>query len=149
MNKNIKIKRDYFVYKHTSPNGKCYIGITKQKPESRWGNNGCGYKHNIYFTNAIKKYGWDNIKHEVLFKGLTKEEAEQKEIELIALYRSNNRYYGYNIDNGGNCICKTSDETRKKLSESHKGEKCYCYGKHFSEEHKRKIGKAHKGKLFR
>lgn len=26
----------YSVYKHTSPSGKVYIGITKQKPVKRW-----------------------------------------------------------------------------------------------------------------
>lgn len=33
----------YTVYKHTSPSGKVYIGITKKKPEYRW-NHGRGYK---------------------------------------------------------------------------------------------------------
>ncbi len=35
---------EYNVYSHTSPSGKKYIGITKQKPEHRW-SNGDGYKH--------------------------------------------------------------------------------------------------------
>lgn len=29
-------KGSYTVYKHTSPSGKCYIGITLTKPEYRW-----------------------------------------------------------------------------------------------------------------
>lgn len=28
----------YTVYKHTTPSGKVYIGITGQKPERRWQN---------------------------------------------------------------------------------------------------------------
>ena len=80
---------NYIVYKHTSPSNKVYIGITSQTPERRWRKDGKGYKTHIYFWNAIKKYGWNNFKHEVLFSGLTKEEAEQKEIELIAYYKSN------------------------------------------------------------
>lgn len=45
----------YFVYKHTFPNGKIYIGITDQKPERRW-RNGIGYRRQPYVYNAIKKY---------------------------------------------------------------------------------------------
>lgn len=35
--------KSYTVYKHTSPSGKVYIGITCRKPEYRW-NHGKGYK---------------------------------------------------------------------------------------------------------
>lgn len=91
--------RLYYVYKHTTPCGKVYIGITGRNPSIRWAN-GKGYNR-AYFKNAIEKYGWDNIKHEILFDSLTKEEAEQKEIELIAEYKSNQREYGYNISVGG------------------------------------------------
>ena len=72
------------VYKHTAPSGKIYIGITGQEVNKRW-QNGFGYVGNDYFMKAIKKYGWDSIKHEILFDRLTKEEAESKEIELIML----------------------------------------------------------------
>lgn len=60
---------NYIVYRHTSPNGKVYIGITSRKPEQRWKNVN-GYKDSPKFYNAIKKYGWDNFKHEILFDGL-------------------------------------------------------------------------------
>ena len=48
--------RKYTVYKHTSPSGKVYIGITCRKPKYRW-NNGKGYKEKDQrlFYNAIKK----------------------------------------------------------------------------------------------
>ena len=105
----------YCVYKHTSPNGKVYIGITKQYPLNRW-HNGYGYRSNPYFFKAIIKYGWDNFKHEILFDGLTKLEAESKEIELIAKYKSNHYLYGYNLDNGGNCIGSFSEEHKRKIS---------------------------------
>lgn len=91
---------NYFLYKHTAPNGKVYIGITKQVPQKRW-LNGKGYAANEHFYNAIKKYGWNNIKHDILFSNLTKEEACKKEIELIAFYNSNNSSYGYNNSSGG------------------------------------------------
>ena len=137
--------KSYYVYKHTLPNGKVYIGITHTTPLVRW-QKGNGYKRQCYFYNAILKYGWDNIIHEILFAGLTKEEAEAKEIELIAKYKSNNKKYGYNIANGGNSVGKQSLETRKKISKAQKGENCYWYGKHRAEETKRKISEAHKGK---
>lgn len=101
----------YKVYKHTLPketsgrdNDKIYIGITCQKPEHRW-RNGDGYNYNPHFYNAIKKYGWENFKHEILFVNLSKEEAEQKEIELIAFYDSTNAELGFNIQSGGNAPC--------------------------------------------
>ena len=56
----IQEKKIYTVYKHITPSGKVYIGITSIKPDKRW-NRGKGYKDNIYFSNAINKYGWDNI----------------------------------------------------------------------------------------
>ena len=105
----------YTVYMHICPNNKKYIGITKLKPKNRW-KNGKSYKTQQLFFRAIQKYGWDNIKHEILFSNLTKEEAEQKEIELIALYKSNQREYGYNVANGGNCVGSVSEETKKKIS---------------------------------
>ena len=69
----------YTVYKHTTPSGKIYIGITSNDPKYRW-KNGYGYMNNKYFFNAIKKYGWNNISHEILFTGLSEEEAYSKEI---------------------------------------------------------------------
>ena len=137
----------YTVYKHTSPSDKVYIGITSQKPEYRW-SNGKGYKESYHFYNAIQKYGWDNFKHEILFENLTKDEAEQKEIELIAFYKSDNREFGYNIEHGGNSIGKISENTKKILSELNKGENHPMYGKHLSAETKEKISMANKGKKF-
>jgi group I intron endonuclease len=112
----------YCVYKHTFPNGKVYIGITKLKPEKRW-NHGRGYDTQPLISRAIKKYGWENIEHEIIFEGLSQEEAEQKEIELIKQYNSNKKEFGYNIANGGNCIGTVSEETKKKISELQKGKK--------------------------
>ena len=90
----------YTVYKHTSPSGKVYIGVTSLRPEERWGG-GAGYVKNKHFNRAIKKYGWDNIKHEILFDGLSKEDAFKIEIELIKEYRSSEREFGYNLGTGG------------------------------------------------
>lgn len=122
---------------HISPNNKRYIGITGQNLERRWRKNGEGYKHHLYFWNAIQKYGWDNFKHEILYTDLTKEEAEQKEIELIEYYKSNNSDYGYNMSIGGESGSKGykyTDEQKKHMSEVHKGKKNGMYGKRHTEE---------------
>lgn len=119
----------YKVYKHTCPNGKVYVGITSQANINRRWQNGVGYRNNVLFYRAIQKYGWDKIKHEILFEGLAKKSAEKIEIQLIKEYRSNIPEYGYNIENGGNCTGTHSEETKRKISESQMGEKNHAYGK--------------------
>ena len=146
----------YIVYMHISPSNKRYIGVTKQKPISRWRTDGSGYKDNKYFWNAIQKYGWDNFQHEILFENLTKEEAEQKEIELIAYYKSNQSKFGYNIANGGNCVGTVSEETRLKISyaNKHRSEETReklrqaMLGKKLSDETKRKMSESRMGYKF-
>ena len=111
----------YKVYMHRNKtNNKVYVGITLQPVNERW-RNGTNYYGNEYFSRAIKKYGWDGFEHIILFDNLTKEEAENKEIELINKYNSTNRNYGYNIEKGGNTSGKHSEETLRKMSESQKG----------------------------
>lgn len=137
----------YTVYKHTTPNEKVYIGITKQDPLKRWKNKGQGYRKNKHFFSAISKYGWNNIKHEILFSNLTLEEAEQKEIELIAHYKSNQREYGFNHAIGG-CVNRgftISEETKIKISKALKG-KTKTYKKLVSEELKQRLRIANLGK---
>ena len=92
--------KEYTVYKHTAPNGKVYIGITRQKLNMRW-RNGDGYKYNKHFYRAIKNYEWKNFKHDIIADGLTKEQACAKEIELIAKYDATNPKHGYNSSTGG------------------------------------------------
>ena len=134
---------NYCVYKHTCPNGKVYIGITSTSPEKRW-QGGKGYKTQIFYR-AIQKYGWDNILHEILFVGLTKKEAEDKEIELIDYYKSNQKEYGYNINNGGSATGVFSEETRRKISEKNKG-KTHNKGRVHTEESRKHMSEAHIGR---
>lgn len=115
--------KSYCVYRHISPFGKVYIGITSKKPEERW-NHGRAYWQNKHFANAIALYGWDNFQHEIIFDGLDKETACRKERELIAFYRSNEFAYGYNRSTGGENPAEgmiVSEETRKKKSLALKG----------------------------
>lgn len=105
---------NYYVYKHTSPSGKIYIGITQQKPSKRWGN-GSKYDYNTHFFNAIKKYGWNNFTHEIIYENVSREEALKREKELIQHYDSSNREKGYNISPGGYAPGK---ETVAKMKET-------------------------------
>lgn len=122
--------RTFIVYKYTAKhNGLVYIGITSQSLKTRWRQ---GYKANPRLYNAIQKYGEDGFIKEILYKDLTKEEACQKEIETIALYDSTNPEKGYNISLGGTAPMWNrhhSEGTKKKFSETRKGENNSFYGK--------------------
>ena len=116
------MERKYTVYKHTSPSGKVYIGITSIGVARRW-QNGNGYKTQPVFHRAIIKYGWKNIKHEILLDNISEEEAKLKEKEYISFYNSNNPSGGYNRTAGGDGTLGYSltEEAKRKISEAHKG----------------------------
>lgn len=140
---------EYVLYKHLFPNGKIYIGITCQKPELRWGYEGKNYRTQIAMNRAIQKYGWNNIKHEILLKELDVEEAMEKEKEYISLYDSANPKNGYNNSPGGNAF---SEDMRKRKSEQMKGvylgAKHPMYGKHHSEKVRKRLSECNKGKVI-
>lgn len=107
-----KDTRAFCVYRHVSPSGKSYIGITSQDPEDRWGN-GYNYMGQGFWT-AILKYGWDSFEHYVYTEtGFVKwplpegktvklfelDEARRLERSLIMKY--NSYYDGYNESLGG------------------------------------------------
>ena len=134
----------YKVYIHKFPNGKVYIGITSCRFACERWKGGRGYKLQPLMWRAIQKYGWENIEHTVLFDGLSQADAEAMEIELIGKYRSNDRRYGYNIDNGGSAPGRMSEATKRKISRSHSGSGNPFYGVHLSDEHKQKIRETRK-----
>ena len=136
----------YTVYEHRNKiNGKRYIGITKQIPEERW-RNGSNYKESPHFYAAIQKYGWDAFEHKILFTNLTKEEACKKEKELIKKHKTQDREYGYNILEGGTAPT-LPQEVRDKISTGMMGNK-NGLGHPCSEEKKKKISEAQKGRQF-
>ena len=137
----------YTVYQHKNKiNGKIYIGITSQKPEDRWGSQGCNYKSSPHFYSAIQKYGWNNFEHNILFTGLTKEQACLKEQELIKQFDSMNREHGYNSTSGGDTF-SMNEETKQKISQAMMGNK-NGLGHPCSEEKKKKISEAQRGREF-
>lgn len=88
----------FIVYEHVNIfNNKRYIGITFQIPEVRW-QRGSGYRENTIFFRAIKKYGWDNFEHNILYEGLSNREALEIESTLIKKYKSLG--VSYNISDG-------------------------------------------------
>ena len=138
------------VYMHTSPSGKRYIGITSKKPEYRW-NHGNGYKTNKHFYNAILRYGWGNFKHEIIVDDLEYKDACLMEQELIARYKTRDPAYGYNNSIGGesgSLGAKQSAETIAKRRANRVYTSSWAKGKHFTEEHRRKISESNKGKTI-
>jgi group I intron endonuclease len=98
-----------------------------------------------YLHNAMSKYGCENFKIHHIDSASSMEELNKLEIWFIDFFQSTNKEIGYNIAYGGNGKGKYSDESRRKMSDSHKGEKNNNYGKHFSDEHKEKISQAQRG----
>lgn len=136
----------YCVYIHTFPNGKVYVGITCTAPERRWRADGSGYRKQPVIYHAIKKYGWENVNHEIVASNLTKDEACKFEMLLIDKLKSNQHEFGYNVDNGGQTSGSHSPETLEKMRKSMLGEKNHNYGKDFSKETREKLSLSHKGK---
>ena len=126
--------KKFIVYEHLFPNGKRYFGITSKRPNARWeGGTGYDKEHQPVMYNAIQKYGWDNIQHNVLLEGLSFDEACSKEKELIARYHTNCcRYgndYGYNMTDGGegrlgSHHTKESKEKARQRLLGKKGKEC-------------------------
>ena len=97
-------------------NGKVYIGQSVDI-ERRWREHK-KRKTNDFFHNALRKHP-EHFKFSVLLTG-PREMLDTWERDMIALYDC---IYpsGYNFTNGGVSNTEISDETRRKLSESHKG----------------------------
>lgn len=75
-------------------------------------------QYESYFYRAIRKYGLENFKFEVIEK-CKKEELNKKEKEYISFYHSNDKDFGYNLTKGG------ESPTYVKLTEE-EIEKIYC-----------------------
>ena len=137
------------IYVHTTPSGKKYIGMTSRKAKKRW-RNGSGYINCTRFYNAIQKYGWNNITHEILEDNLSFEEAELKEKYYIEKYKTYDENYGYNMTVGGlgSNGFKLPDEKKKELSKKRQGSNAVGYGFFPSDITKKKMRDSAKGKIF-
>ena len=101
-----------YIYMYTYPNGKVYIGQTTTSVEKRWQehvSNSKTLRSKMICDAAIKKYGKENIKIEVLEEvevdetkpTLLVEKLNQLEKKYISKYESTDIKKGYNILLGG------------------------------------------------
>lgn len=142
-----------YIYKHTSPSGKSYIGqTTRNLPELRW-NKGRGYLRNCkYLAKAIKKYGWKNFTHEILWEGEFSniEELNQLEEDYIIKFNTLSPN-GYNLLSRGTnhllsnetklrlSLYERTQESNQKRSNTLKGRISPRRGVKLTEEHKAKL----------
>ena len=126
-------------------NHKIYIGKTILNINDRFSvhkYNCFNLKYNNYFYRAIRKYSWESFDKYVIFQTEELDNNEgnkklldsiicEKEIEFINKFQSNNAMYGYNLTDGGDGVTgyKFSEETKKEMSESRKGNRNPMFGK--------------------
>ena len=140
---------NWTIYMYTFPNGKRYIGATKQPLCLRQGSLESGwakYRNCRLLWEAIQEFGVESIEQSILFQGeITNEEASEMERHYIALYKTNaNRYrnpsFGYNLGDGGEGLLprQLSEERRRVLAAQMKNQGWLNRGKCVSEETRRR-----------
>jgi group I intron endonuclease len=149
------------IYRATNKiDGKTYIGYTSSWPLRKKTHEKLAGKDNGYFHNALSKYGADNFEWFIIDTD-AKLADEKMYIEEYGSYWETGK--GYNLTRGGEGKLGyvTSDETRSKISEAHKGKKCTPKQLEIlrenamrmkkighTEEAKAKISASHKGKTL-
>lgn len=107
------------IYKLTFPNGKVYIGQTRNFKERVYKHNYNSHdRNNKYYTKflykAIRKYGWENVTKEII-KRCKESRVDFWEQKFIKQFRSIDRKFGYNLDSGGNKQKIRSKSTIEKI----------------------------------
>lgn len=132
------------VYMHTSPSGRRYVGISAYGIHYRWASHvsDAGRGSKLALHRAIRKYGADAFRSEVLAQVATEAEAKALEIECIAAAGSL-LPTGYNATAGGDGMYgkPVRAETRAKISAS-------LAGRPLTDECKAKISAALRGRTF-
>ncbi len=116
------------IYKATNKiNGKVYIGQTVHSLEGRKVKHIERYHTSFtHFHNALKKYGLDSFRWEVICICPDIDSLNEKEQYYIAYYDSMDS--GYNLTSGGK-NCTISEKTKQKLSKLSAGENNANYGR--------------------
>lgn len=82
-------------------NNKKYVGITNDY-KKRWENHKCCNDPTMAIAKAIKKYGKENFKFEVIESNISLDEIDEKEIYYINKFETHvSLGKGYNISKGG------------------------------------------------
>lgn len=137
--------------------GKRYVGqaqnISTRIYEHRRRRNGISCYPETLLYKSIEKYGWKNFQFSVLEKVSNLKELNQRECFWISVLKTTDRKIGYNIRIGGTVErgWQHSDATRQKMSlakQNYSGGNNPFFGKHHTEETKRKIGLANRGRKW-
>lgn len=121
------------IYKATNLlDGKIYVGQTSRTLNQRMSEH-LANNRTSYFDRALKKYGINNFKIEIIDKAETKEELDRKERYYIEFFNSKVPN-GYNITDGG----------EGQIGIRRFGADNPHYGKHHSEQAKNKISESRK-----
>ena len=133
------------VYKATSPSGKSYVGITSTSLRSRQlthKRDALRYNKKFTFHSAIRKYGWHNIKWEILEKVDSWELAQKREIFFISELDTYRNGYNMTLGGDGHRGFKQSEETKLKRANKIRGK---LLGKKLSPEHVEALRKCQMG----
>lgn len=127
-------------------NNKMYIGKSDDI-ERRWRDhrndlNNQSKRENIHIRRSWKKYREYNFEFTILLECEESDLNMYEEYYIFELMTYDPRV-GYNKTYGGDGG-RPTEETRKKLSESKKGENHPNYGKHLSEETRKNMSESHK-----
>lgn len=131
-------------------NSKIYTGQTSQLLEDRFKQHKADSKkdhYNMLIYKAMNKYGIENFRIRPInyVTGNSKEELKKaldnSEIYYIALLKSKDKNIGYNLTDGGSgCTGRVlTESTKKKISDSKKGEKNPMYGTKWTDEKREKM----------
>ena len=126
-------------------NGMSYVGQS-QNCDLRWTIHKKPSANYSPIDKAINEFGAENFTFKILLE-CPPDMLDVWERDMINLH---NTLYpnGYNRQDGGRDGFYKCEETRRKMSERQIGEKNHMYGKHLSEEARRKIGESLKGRVI-
>ena len=133
------------IYKITNPKGKIYIGqsVDLDKRKNTYKTLNAGVKGQPKLYNSLKKYSWEQHEWEIIIE-CNLEQLNEKEI-YWGMYFDVLGKNGLNLKLGdAKGIC--SEETKQKMSQTHKGMKKPWAGMtmKLTKEHKEKLIKARK-----
>ena len=146
---------NYLIYVLQAPNGKLYVGQTKQYKD-RMEQHQSKDSNCRYLRRAIKKYKWENIKQHILLKGLSLEQANHWEQHYISIFDCQ-APNGYNLKDGGSYgshsqISKDrislSLTGRKQTAEHRSNVSKALTGRKQTAEHNNNISKGLKGRVM-